>query len=172
MRIKIGVIILGFLLVQMDAFGQNAEKSKDGFYYNTVTIMDYTTNEASERVSRMRKPVTYKFYLKADDVSYSLFSDNVASLTADQVLDLLDSGFSLYVNNMEHQDHKNLKPSTMEVLDENNNVDETIEALGQVKESTLKRKLKEGAKVRFSGFIISVNEDEHGPILMTAKIVE
>ena len=167
MSFKPGVLIIAFLIVQLNVNGQG-----DKFFYDTLVVMDYTTNESSERVSRMKKPLIRTFFLKSQTTSYTLFKNNVAKLTADQVLEVLDSGFSLYFDKQEYQGHKNLKPSMLEVLSESNEVVETIEDLSAVKESVLKRKLVPGAKIRLSGFIVSVNEKRLGPIQMDVSIVE
>ena len=172
MKIRIAAVLFLFVLGQLSVNGQESAKSKDGFYYDTVTILDHNTNEASERQSRMRKPITRNFYLKSDVTSYHLFKGNVTNLTYDQVKGILDDGFSLYVDKLEHKGHKNLKPSVLEILDENNEVIETVEDISQLEDSTLKRKLKVDSTVRLSGFMISVNEETMGPILLDVKIVE
>ena len=169
MSLRIGVLLVAFLLVQVDAFSQ---KSNDGFFYDTLVVMDYTTDEASERLTRMRKPLKRTFYLKSSTTDYTLFKGNQASLTADQVLEILDSGFGLYFDKQEYQGHKNLKPNVLEVMSPDNEVLETIESLGEVKPAVIKKKLKIGAKLRFSGFIVSVNEEKLGPILMDVTIIE
>ena len=94
MRIRIGILAVGFLLLGLNGFGQ----SKGGVFYDTLTIMDYTTNTASERLSQLRKPITRNFYLKNDEVSYHLFKGKVADLNPAQIRSILDSGFSLYIN--------------------------------------------------------------------------
>lgn len=166
---KITVLLIAFLAVQVSVSAQNG---KDKFFYDTLVVMDYTTNLASERLSRLNKPLKRTFYLKSNDLSYTLFKGNVAKLTTDQVLDLLDNGFSLYFDKLEYKDHLNLKPDVLEILSDGNEVLETIESLGSVKESTLTSKLKKGTKLRFSGFIVSVNEEKLGPITMDVEIVE
>lgn len=172
MKSKIIVVVLVFVFGQLSVFGQSAEKSKDGFYYDNLVIMDYTTNESSERMSRTRKPMNRKFFLKSDKGSYQLFTGNTANYNTDEVLAMLDNGFSLYLDKMEYQDHKNLKPSIMEIMDENNQVIETVEDLGNVSASALKRKIKKDAMLRFSGFIVSVNEEKLGPIYIDIEVVE
>ena len=169
MSIKTGVLLIAFLFIQLNINGQ---KSSDGFFYDTLVVMDYTTNEASERLTQMRNPLKRTFYLKSETTNYTLFKGAVANLTADQVIEMLDSGFSLYFDKQEYQGHKNLKPSVLEILSESNEVIETIEDLGGMKEAVLKRKLVTGAKVRLSGFIVSVNEKRLGPIQMDVTIVE
>ena len=168
MSIRIGMMALGFLLLGLNAQGQ----SKGGVFYDTLTIMDYTTNTASERLSQLRKPITRNFYLKNDEVSYHLFQGKVANLNAAQIRSILDSGFSLYIDKGEHKAHKNLKPSILEVLDATGEVTELIEDLPKIKPTKLAGVLTTGTMVRFSGFSISVNEQKLGPILMDAKVVE
>ncbi len=167
MKIKIGLILMGLFFLQ----GEGMSQGEGGYFYDTLTIMDYTTNNESERLSRMKKPITRNFFLKSDKVSYSLFKNQKASLTADQVFTILSEGLSLYIDKMEHKGHKNLKPSMIDILDEDGGVVESIE-LTKKNGSLIKRKVVKGAIVRFSGFTISVNEKKHGPIVMEAKIVE
>jgi len=167
MRIKFGLIVLGFLFLQAEGISQgNGE-----YFYDTLTIMDYETYEESVMLSRLKKPITRNFYLKADGISYSLFKNQVANLDPMQISDILSSGFSLYIDKREHQGHKNLVPSILEILDEDNEVVETID-LNEIKSSALGRKLAKDALFRFSGFIISVNENKFGPISMDVRVVE
>lgn len=168
MRIKVLVILGALVFVSGNVIGQNNSK----FFYDTLTIMDYTTNAASERLSQLRKPIKRTFYLKNEEISYTLFKGDVASLTAPQIMTILDDGFSLYIDKAEHRGHKNLKPSILEVMDENNEVIEKVEDLGSVKSSTLKRSMAKGESLRFSGFIISVNEEKLGPITIDVKLAE
>ena len=172
MKSKIIVVAVVFVFGQLSVFGQGAEMSKDGFFYDNLVIMDYTKNESSERLSRTKKPMNRKFFLKSEKGSYQLFAGNAANYTQDEVSVMLNNGFSLYLDKMEYQDHKNLKPSILEILDENNQVLETIEDLENAKPSTLKRKIVKGASLRFSGFIVSVNEEQLGPIQIDIKVTE
>jgi len=167
MRVKIGVILLGILFLQTDGIGQ----SKGKFFYDTLTIMDYTTNMASERLSQLRKPIKRNFYLKSDVVSYSLFKGEVAQLSKDKINTILEDGLSLYIDKAEHQGHKNLIPSVLDILDADSEVVESLE-LSKMKAAALNRKLSQGAKVRFTGFIISVNEEKNGPLAMDVEVVE
>lgn len=165
---KFLVILIAFLFVQTSSFGQGA----DGYFHNKLTIKDNITGEASERVSRSRKEVKNNFYLKADGTSYHLFKGNQASLSADQIRGLLKSGFSLYIDKLEHKGHKNLKPSAMLLLDAKGEVIESFEEISKLSGTEWDRILTEGTMIRFSGFVISVNEEELGPIQMDVKIVE
>ena len=165
---KVLVILIAFLFVQSSSFGQRA----DGYFHNTLTIMDNITNEASERVSRSKKEIKHNFYLKADGTSYHLFKGNQANLTSESISNLLSSGFSLYIDKLEHMGHKNLKPSTMLLLDDRGEVTESFENISELKRTEWDRILAKDALIRFSGFVISVNEEELGPIQMDVKIVE
>ena len=165
---KVLVILIAFLFVQSSSYGQR----NDGFFHNTLTIKDNITGEASERVSRSKKEIKNNFYLKSDATSYHLFKGNEAKLSADQIMEMLSTGSSLFIDKLEHMGHKNLKPSVLQVLDESGNVTETIDNLSNVKVSTWESKLKKDALIRFSGFVISVNEEELGPIQMDVRITE
>ena len=167
MKLKTGIVLLGVLLLSVSSYGQNDGK----YFYDTLTIMDYTTNSASERLSQLRKPIKRNFYLKSEVVSYLLFKGEVAKLNADQISSILKNGLSLYIDKSEHQGHKNLKPSVMEILDANKEVVETVD-LQSIKPTALNSKIKKDALVRFTRFIISVNEKKFGPILMDVQVVE
>ena len=101
-----------------------------------------------------------------------MFKGDEANLTADQVIEIVESGFSLYFDKQEYKGRTNLKPSVLEVLaeDEENNV--IIEDIGSLKEADLRRHLSIGASLKLSGFVVSVNEKKHGPIEMLVQIVE
>lgn len=170
MSFRIGMVLIVCLLCNLNVNGQ--KKSGEKFFYDTLTIMDYTTYEESVRLSQMRKPMTRTFYLKSDDVNYTLFKNSEASMTADQVVTAIESGFTLYLDKMEHKQHSNLKPGVIEFLDEENEVIEMLEPLSDVNMSVLKRKLLKDTKVRLSGFIISVNEKKNGKIIMDIVIKE
>jgi hypothetical protein len=169
MSLRTGIFLIAFVFIQLSVYGQN---SSGGFFYVTLVVKDNITLEASERISQMRKPLKRTFYLKSEIVNYTLFNGNVAKLTADQILETLDSGFALYFDKQEHQGHKNIKPGIMEILAEDSEVDETIEDLSAVKESALRKKLVKGTKIRFSGFVVSVNEEKLGPIQMEISVIE
>ncbi len=165
---KVLVILIAFLFVQASSFGQG----KDGFFYDNLVIKDNITGEASERLSRTKKPMVRNFYLKAESVSYHLFKENVAELSAEKVRSLLSSGFSLYIDKLEHKGHKNLKPSTMMILNSEGEVIQSYENINNSKEIDWNKILRNNALIRFSGFVISVNEETLGPIQMDVKIVE
>ena len=167
---KIGAVVIGILFMQISVFGQNSNTGGK-YFYDTLTIMDYTTNEASERLTRLNKPLKRTFYLKSDGISYTLFKNEVAKLSKEQIKSILDNGFSLYIDKAEHRGHKNLKPSVLEVLDVNKNVVETVD-LGKANAATLNRKVAKGGLIRLSGFIISVNEEKFGPITMDVEVTE
>lgn len=169
--LKIGLLVLSFLMCYGAGISQSNSKTKKKFYIDTLIVMDYSTGYASERLSQLRKPLNRKFYLKSGTMNYQLFQGNVAKMTTDQVLGLLDKGFNLYFDKMEYKDHQNMKPSTLEII-ANNEVVETLESLESVKETELRRKLAPGKTIRLSGFIVSVNEEKLGPIMMDVSIVE
>ena len=172
MRIKLLGIVIAFLLVQGSVVGQGSEKGSDGFFFDTLVIMDYTSNLASERLTRSRNPMKRNFYLKSADATYPLFKGQVINLTAEQIITTMNDGFSLFIDKGEHQDHKNLKPSILEIIGEDGKVIETIENLGGVKDKALWNKLSKVSMVRISGFIISVNEEKLGPIQLDFKVIE
>ncbi len=60
----------------------------------------------------------------------------------------------------------------MLILDDNGEVTESFEDISRLKGAEWARILKKDALIRFSGFVISVNEEELGPIQMDVKIVE
>ncbi|MEM9545225.1 MAG: hypothetical protein AAGA77_04595 [Bacteroidota bacterium] len=167
MKLKTGIVVLGMVLFGFSSYGQ----ANGNYFYDTLTIMDYTTNTASERLSQLRKPINRKFYLKSDVVSYSLFKGEVVQLNAEQISSILENGLSLFIDKLEHQGHKNLKPSVMEILDANKNVVETVD-LDKIKRTALNTKIKKDSVVRFTRFIISVNEEKLGPIFMDVQVVE
>ena len=169
MSFRIGLVFIAFLFITSDTMGQ---KKDSKFFYDTLIIMDHTTGMASERLSQLRKPLKRTFYLKSGETSYTLFKGNVANLTGDQVIALLESGFSLYLDKAEHKGHKNLKPGVLDFLAEDDSVTESLEPLSEVNMSVLRKMLTVGKKIRLSGFIISVNEAKNGPILMDVMIVE
>ena len=166
MNNRISLITLVLMFIGICAFGQKQ------VYYDTLTIKDYTTNMESERLSQLRKPIIRNFYLKNDKISYHLFKGKVAKLNPEQIRSVLEDGFSLYIDKGEHQGHKNLKPSVLEILDEAGEVAETIENVNEMEPVKLGRKIVIGSTVRFSGFTISVNEKKLGPILMDVTITE
>jgi len=168
MKIKSLGIVIAFLLMHFSGIGQD----NGGYFYDTLTIMDYTTNDASERLTRLRKPIKRTFYLKNDEVSYTLFNGNVAKLDAEGIMAILDDGFSLYIDKLEHRGHSNMKPSVLEVMDENGEVIELVEDISALKPAALKRTMAKGESLRFSGFIISVNEKKLGPIMIDVKLME
>jgi len=170
MRMKFIMIVLIMVGMQSDSLGQ--QKTSDPYFYDTLTILDLTTNAASERISRLKNPINRNFYLKSGETTYHLFTNSEAILTADAVLELLDDGFSLYIDKLKHKQHLNLRPAVMEVLDENGEVIEVVENIGSMKASVLARKLKVDNILRFSGFPISVNEKKLGPIMMNVRIAE
>lgn len=168
MKIKLVVIGFAFLCGNAIVSGQSSQT----FFYDTLVIKDNITNESSEMLSQLRKPITRNFFLKSGETSYALFQGKVASYSADQVLGFLEQGFSLYIDKREHLQHKNLKPSIVEIMDENGEIIETLENLNGIKTSELRRKLVKDAQIRFSGFVISVNEKKYGPIKMDVVVVE
>ena len=169
LKFKITVLVIGFAFIQTMSFGQ---KSGGGYFYDTLTVMDYTTNLASERLSQLRKPLIRTFYLKNGGMSYTLFKGQVAKLTSEQVMNLLESGFSLYFDKMEYRDHKNLKPGVLELMAADGSASKTIENPGAAQSSAITNLLTKGAVIRLSDFIVSVNEKKLGPILMDIQIIE
>lgn len=171
MKIKIGITLLLGLWMHISCMAQTANDTKEAYFYDTLTIMDYTTNAASERLTQLKKPIVRNFYLKSGEVSYHLFKGNVAKLKPEEVSQVINEGFSLFIDKAEHRGHKNLKPSVLEILDETGEVIESVD-LQKIKTTALDSKLKIGDVFRLSGFIISVNEKKLGPILLDAQLVE
>ncbi|MDF1696704.1 MAG: hypothetical protein P1U56_12760 [Saprospiraceae bacterium] len=172
MSFRIAICMCVLFFGQLTLFGQKGQKAQKSVFIDTLIIKDNITGEASERLSQMRKPIKRNFYLKANKISYHLFQGNVAALSPDEIMEVMGSGFSLFIDRMEHKMHANLKPSSMDILDKQNTVIETIDNINKMEESVLLRKMGEGSSVRFSGFPISVNEHKYGPIQMEVKIKE